>query len=137
MSFDGRINRAKFWVGAISFLAIWIIVEAIFGLTLFGRILKFLFVVGLFYPAYALTAKRFQDRDRPGVTALYGLVPGSIAMLLGVFGLTGDLGEVNALGWICRLVYWGVGIWFLIELGILKGTPGPNRFGGDPLAAIG
>jgi uncharacterized membrane protein YhaH (DUF805 family) len=34
-------------------------------------------------------------------------------------------------------VIWGVGIWFLIELGILKGTPGPNRFGGDPLAAVG
>jgi hypothetical protein len=30
----------------------------------------------------------------------------------------------------------GVGLWFLIELGILKGTPGPNRFGGDPLAAV-
>jgi len=24
-------------------------------------------------------------------------------------------------------------IWFLIELGCLPGTPGPNRFGPDPL----
>jgi uncharacterized membrane protein YhaH (DUF805 family) len=25
----------------------------------------------------------------------------------------------------------GVELWFLIELGMLKGTPGPNRFGPD------
>jgi uncharacterized membrane protein YhaH (DUF805 family) len=136
MSFDGRINRAKFWVGAIGFLIVWMVIEAIFGFTVFGRILKFLAVVGLFYPAYALAAKRFQDRDRPGATALYGLVPALMALLFGIFGFTGDLAEPNALGWICRLVIWGVGLWFVIELGILKGTPGPNRFGGDPLAAV-
>jgi uncharacterized membrane protein YhaH (DUF805 family) len=90
----------------------------------------------LFYPGYAVAAKRFQDRDKPGQTALYGLVPVLIASLLQAFGLTGTPQEPNALGWICTLVTMGVGIWFLIELGILKGTPGPNRFGGDPLAAV-
>ncbi|MGI8851867.1 MAG: hypothetical protein ACR2GC_00930 [Methyloceanibacter sp.] len=27
-----------------------------------------------------------------------------------------------------------IGIWLTIELGFLKGTPGPNRFGADPIA---
>jgi uncharacterized membrane protein YhaH (DUF805 family) len=57
--------------------------------------------------------------------------------MLQAFGLTGTPQEPNALGWICTLVTLGVGLWFLIDLGILKGTPGPNRFGGDPLAAVG
>ena len=95
-----------------------------------------LVTLALFYPGYAVTAKRFQDRDKPGVTALYGLVPVLIASLLQAFGLTGTPSEPNAIGWICNLVTMGVGLWFLIELGILKGTPGPNRFGGDPLAAV-
>jgi uncharacterized membrane protein YhaH (DUF805 family) len=136
-SFDGRINRAKFWTGAIIFLVIWIVIDTIFGLSVFGRILKLLVALGLFYPGYAVAAKRFQDRDKPGITALYGLIPLLVAIVFQTLGLTGDPAEPNALGWICILVYLGVGIWFLIELGILKGTPGPNRFGGDPLAAIG
>lgn len=140
-SFDGRINRAKWWAGMAIILLINIvlgfIVFQLFGLFFFGRLINFLISVALLYPAYALCAKRFQDRDKPGITALYGLVPVLIASLLQAFGLTGDPAEPNALGWICTLITLGVGIWFLIELGILKGTPGPNRFGGDPLAAIG
>ena len=136
-SFEGRINRAKFWAGAVSVLVIWIIIDSIFGFSIFGRLLKLLVAIGLFYPAYAVAAKRFQDRDRPGITALYGLVPVLVAIAFQSLGLTGDPAEPNALGWICTLVFLGVGLWFLIDLGILKGTPGPNRFGGDPLAAVG
>ena len=136
LSFDGRINRAKFWLVAVSFLVVWMIIDAIFGFSIFGRLLKLLVASGFFYPAYAVTAKRFQDRDRPGQTALFGLVPMLVAVALQAFGMTGDPAAPNGLGWICRLIYLGVGLWFAIELGMLKGTPGPNRFGGDPLAAV-
>ena len=100
-SLDGRINRAQFWVGAAGILVILMIVDGIFGSSVFGRILKFLLAIGLFYPAYAVTAKRFQDRDKPGETALYGLIPVLVAIVLGSFGLTGDPTGANALGWIC------------------------------------
>ena len=139
-SFEGRINRAKFWAGAVIPLVAWLIfgliVDSIFGGTVFGKILLILALAGLFYALYAVAAKRFQDRDKPGVTALYGLAPAFIANLLVVFGLTGTPQGFNAVGWICALAIWGVALWFLIDLGILKGTPGPNRFGGDPLAAV-
>ncbi len=139
-SFDGRINRAKYWAGvvilAIISIVLGFVIGAVFGSSVFGAILVTLVTLALFYPGYAVAAKRFQDRDKPGVTALYGLVPVLIASLLQAFGLTGTPNEPNALGWICNLVTMGVGLWFLIELGILKGTPGPNRFGGDPLAAV-
>ena len=100
------------------------------------RFLLILIMLALFYPGYAVCAKRFQDRDRPGRTALYGLVPVFIANFLEATGATGGPQSPNAVGWICTLVFWGVALWFIIELGILKGTPGPNRYGGDPLAAI-
>jgi uncharacterized membrane protein YhaH (DUF805 family) len=139
-SFDGRINRAKYWAGvvilAIISIVLGFIIGAIFGPSTLGAILVTLVTLALFYPGYAVAAKRFQDRDKPSQTALYGLVPVLIASLLQAFGLTGAPNNPNALGWICNLVSMGVGLWFLIELGILKGTPGPNRFGGDPLAAV-
>ena len=47
--------------------------------------------------------KRFHDRDKSGWWVLIGLIP-----IIGA-------------------------IWLLIELGFLKGTPGPNRFG-SPVA---
>jgi uncharacterized membrane protein YhaH (DUF805 family) len=139
-SFEGRINRAKYWAGtiilAIISIVLGFVIGAIFGGSTFGGILIVLVTLALFYPGYAVAAKRFQDRDKPSITALYGLVPVLIASLLQAFGLTGTPQEPNALGWICTLITMGVGLWFLIELGILKGTPGPNRFGGDPLAAV-
>jgi uncharacterized membrane protein YhaH (DUF805 family) len=139
-SFDGRINRAKYWAGVVILAVISIIagliIGAVFGQSTIGVILVTLVTLALFYPGYAVAAKRFQDRDKPGQTALYGLVPVLIASLLQAFGLTGAPNAPNALGWICNLISIGVGLWFLIELGILKGTPGPNRFGGDPLAAV-
>jgi uncharacterized membrane protein YhaH (DUF805 family) len=133
---DGRINRARFWVGAVCILIVWITIYFVFGSSVFGRIVELLVALGLFYPAYAVAAKRFQDRDKPGQTALYGLVPVLIAILLYAFGLTSDPTGANAVGWICTLIYLGVGLWFAIELGALKGSPGSNRFGGDPLSAV-
>ena len=139
-SFEGRINRAKYWAGtiilALASIVLGFTIGALFGASTFGTLLVTLVTLALFYPAYAVAAKRFQDRDKPGNTALYGLVPVLIASLLQAFGLTGTPQEPNALGWICNLITFGVGLWFLIDLGILKGTPGPNKFGGDPLAAV-
>jgi uncharacterized membrane protein YhaH (DUF805 family) len=64
-------------------------------------------------------------------------------MVLG--GLTGltmttmDMGGVavptqSGIGWVLTLASGVIGIWALIELGILKGTDGANRHGPDPLA---
>ncbi|MGV1015187.1 MAG: DUF805 domain-containing protein [Methyloceanibacter sp.] len=135
-SIDGRINRAKWWAGILMLFVVWFIVDLIFGSFTLGTILVVLVTLALFYPAYAVCAKRFQDRDRPGITALYGLVPLLIASLLQSFGFTGTPAELNAVGWICALIAWGVGLWFFIELGMLKGTPGSNSYGGDPLVAV-
>lgn len=139
-SLEGRINRAKWWAGVVILgiisLILGVVIEVIFGGGFFGGFLMTLVALALFYPSYAVCAKRFQDRDKPGQTALYGLVPSLAASLLDAWGLTGVGAELNALGWLCVLVNLGVGLWFLIELGILKGTPGQNHYGGDPLAAI-
>jgi uncharacterized membrane protein YhaH (DUF805 family) len=137
-SFDGRINRAKWWAGVVILAVINIVISLIvfqlFGLSFFGRLLSFLVALALFYPTYAVCAKRFQDREKDGKMALYGLAALLVVSLLQALGLTGTPDEPNAIAWICSVVSIGVSLWFLIELGILKGTTGSNRYGPDPLA---
>ncbi len=128
-SLDGRINRAKWWSGA----AILTAVGLIFITGVLGGFLATLAVFALFYPSYALCAKRFQDRNRPGQTALLGLGPVAAASLIYIWGLTGSTTELGFVGGLCMLVFLGVGVWFAIDLGLLRGTPGQNRYGGDPL----
>lgn len=105
-SADGRVNRKQWWL--------WLILP-VFVISI---IMSFVDTatgnynpeagVGLFSGIWALAAlipsiivhiKRFHDRDKSGWWVLIGLIP-----IIGA-------------------------IWLLIELGFLKGTPGPNRFG--------
>ena len=57
----------------------------------------------LFWPTVAVSAKRWHDRDQSAWWVLVVLVP--------------------VVGW----------LWALWCNGVLRGTPGPNRFGPDPL----
>jgi uncharacterized membrane protein YhaH (DUF805 family) len=56
----------------------------------------------LLVPAVAISAKRWQDRDRAPWWVLVSLVP--------------------IVGW----------LWALVDNGFVRGTPGPNRFGDAP-----
>ncbi len=107
-SFEGRINRGKFWAGVGVLIAASIlasIVDMMLGTTTEGGfgIVGIIVSIASIYPALAVYAKRWHDRDKSGWWTLIGLVP--------VIGF----------------------IWFIVELGILEGTRGPNRFGPDPL----
>jgi uncharacterized membrane protein YhaH (DUF805 family) len=144
-SWQGRINRAKWWAGEVILFLIFSITAWIGNQTMIGEIIWII----LYLPAYPLAAKRFQDRDKLGETALYGYIPSIIAVGLLSFGpvegnpqtlelpVSGvDVSlnwNTNTLGLICFFILIGITVWFLIELGMLKGTPGPNRFGPDPL----
>jgi len=124
--FDGRINRAKFWAGygiAFAIVAGLVIIGSIIdqavlslhllsplstekkGLDFSGFFLAWeLGVVLLWiYMVLALSIKRLHDRDKSGWWYLICFVP-----------LVGP-------------------IWLLVELGMLGGTHGINRFGPDPL----
>ena len=109
-SFEGRINRAKFWAGIGVMIAASLVAMLIDSLLGMGPSSGNIGIVGLIvslvsiYAGLALYAKRWHDRDKSGWWSLICLVP-----LIGA-------------------------IWLLVECGILEGTRGPNRFGPDPLA---
>lgn len=114
-SFEGRINRGKFWAGVA---VLWVISMVFIGIDMsflppiivldpnsgmgYGPLTLLMFVVSL-YVGIALYVKRWHDRDKSGWWTLIALVP--------IIG----------------------GIWLLVECGFLAGTRGPNRYGPDPL----
>jgi len=120
-SFQGRVNRAKFWLVA---LGIFVVEMIVFAATFGGAamsgdpeqmasaigplagIVIFVFVVIATWISIAVAVKRYHDRNKSGWWVLIVFVP--------VIG----------------------GLWYLIECGFLRGTPGPNNYGPDPLAAI-
>jgi uncharacterized membrane protein YhaH (DUF805 family) len=101
---NGRINRQPYWIGTIIIIVIDAIISAILGHGFLGQLLFFLISLVLIYAGINIGIKRFHDRDKSGWWVLIAFVP--------VIGL----------------------IWYIIECGFLPGTPGPNRYGPDPLA---
>jgi len=138
-STEGRIGRQSYWIGIVGFivvaLVITLIVGALFGLlSTIGQVLLFILQLIFIYPSYCLMGKRFQDREKPATFAWIGIGLGLLTGFLNMLGLTrGDFGQPNWLGWILNIALLIVGIWFLIELGFLRGTVGPNEYGPDPL----
>ena len=94
------------------------------------------------YPATAVMVKRLNDRDRPMLLAAVFWAPSVLSVLgqlLGIGYATQEIaGQVivmpTTIGWLINLMSLVIGIWSLVELGCLRGTPGPNRHGPDPLA---
>ena len=129
LSFDGRISRQPWWIGLI---VLWIIqmiayfiLMMVFGSSMpavdptmteeqqaqvmmqsmSGMMIPLIILLLLFiWPALALYAKRWHDRNKSGWWSLIALVP--------IIG----------------------GFWMLIELGFLRGTEGSNNYGPDTLA---
>ena len=154
--FEGRINRAKWWLGTVILVVVgiilWWIIAKILGASMMPvdaatarslAVVQLITFVILVYPGLSIMMKRLNDRDRPSWYAYVFLLPTVLSIVLGLAGLTmttTDVGGVampgpSSLGWILNLLSLAVGIWALIELGILRGTTGPNQHGPDPLAA--
>ena len=119
--FQGRTNRAKFWLVALAIFVVEAILFAVLGsnvamsgdpqeaLARMGpvtSIVLLLFGILVTWISIAVGIKRFHDRNKTGVWILIIFVP--------VIG----------------------GLWYLIECGFLRGTAGPNDYGPDPLSAL-
>lgn len=109
-SFQGRIARRTWWLGyflpilGLSILAF--LVDAMLGLVVLPDghgPVQLIVGVVTLVGGLAGGAKRWHDRDCSGWWQLVLLIP--------------------AIGW----------LWNLVAVGFLRGNPGPNRFGPDPL----
>jgi uncharacterized membrane protein YhaH (DUF805 family) len=102
-------------------------------------------VMGALLPAFALMpliAKRLNDRDRGGWMRLLFVAPNLLLALLALVAILiakgiVATGGVTALAFallatlLFAMIVW---LWAIVELGVRRGTIGPNRYGADPAA---
>jgi uncharacterized membrane protein YhaH (DUF805 family) len=107
-SFEGRIPRRVYW-GALLGSA-FIFYAIVIGLTLIiGNespvvpIVTLLLDIPLIWISLAVQIKRWHDRDKSGFMVFINFIP-----IVGA-------------------------IWAFVEVGCLRGTEGPNRYGPDPM----
>ena len=114
-SFRGRITRSEYWGTHLFTLVPLVLLVLLFGVvgsaigagarTIAALAALALYAVSLVFWIWvglAAQVKRWHDRHKSGWMVLINLVP--------------------VVGW----------VWTLVELGFLRGTPAPNRFGDDP-----
>ena len=154
-SFKGRINRKPWWLASLGagFTASLLsaILEALArssGETIVNPVTHQFEPTGIFglaislialanaWIAFALSVKRLHDRDRTGWWLLWQLLIILLAVFLTVvaFAVPKEQGAVwYALAGAAVLVAFIISVWLFVQIGFLRGTQGPNRFGPDPL----
>lgn len=110
LTWEGRIGRYEYWV---MFVVPYVIASLVLSfIDVFlgtyhedsgAGLLSGVFTIVAIWPSLMVGIKRCHDRNRSGWFLLLSFLP--------------------VIGW----------IWLLIELGFLRGTVGPNRFGPDPV----
>jgi len=142
-SLEGRIPRMSFWLGMLALLAVTLLIlvpagffkwdPAIDPAPLYYRLLEFIVTLMLAYPSYAIMLKRLYDRNHPGTAAFAFVVLGIVAEGVNVVSPIETESGLTPLGWILMIPLIILLFALLIELGLRRGTRGPNRFGPDPL----
>jgi uncharacterized membrane protein YhaH (DUF805 family) len=133
--YDDRIGRVAYWLGLAAAWAITIFLSAIAddvtaGTGDIGRYVAFAFIVGTFFWIHsAVTVKRLHDRNRSALWYLvYGIAPIALFIAAIYFYIT----RVPVPAWTLFALSIAGLIWVIVELGLMRGTSGPNRFGPEP-----
>ena len=142
-SFDGRIGRRTYWLAILALIvAVQVLTFAPFLLESEGWAVliialtsQFIWLLSL-WPMVAVGSKRLHDRNKNGWWLLaFWLLP--VALLVGGFSIvffddprTGQSGDFST-GSILIFASLPPALWGIVELGILPGTMGTNRYGAD------
>ena len=127
-SFSGRLSRARYWGLSLLLAAILVagmVAAEALDMTPAWAALGVVIIVVL-AAGLAVGVKRLHDRDKSGWWILLFYVTPLL--------LDGIAEWIE--GWpvaLLRLANLAISVWALIELGIRRGTLGPNRFGDNPL----
>jgi uncharacterized membrane protein YhaH (DUF805 family) len=146
--FSGRINRAKYWLAVVFWTLVFLLtcgivlyligrgvsdfsaedigsVIASFGI---GIVVVVLVMIPMVISGFAIGIKRLHDRDKSGwwILLFYFGPP--------VLDAIGRAVDVSVISFVLSLASFVIAIWGLVQLGFLRGTPGPNQYGPDPLA---
>ncbi len=135
---EGRIPRQTYWLGIVAITVIGlptIALAAFLGGGTAGAIANLFFL----WCGFALSAKRAQDRNRhylfiAGYFALVAILTNLSASQSKTMGRMAS--EPSPLLVVVSLLFIAYVIFLFIELGLRRGTVGPNKYGPDPLETL-
>jgi uncharacterized membrane protein YhaH (DUF805 family) len=152
-SFKGRIQRLYWWVATIAVGAVAGIATTLLEYFarssgdfipdpgsgeiaptgIFGAAITAIGLANLWINL-ALSVKRLHDRDRTGAWVFLQILLVFLAVIMIVVALAVPKdGRWVMLAGLTGAVAFAFSVWLFVELGFLRGTQGPNRFGPDPL----
>ena len=131
-SFDGRIGRQTFWI-AMGVVTVAEVFGHFIAEQIQGDRLSAIVDLAFTYPEFAVAAKRGQDRNMPLWLIGAFFAAGVLLDLLTVLGLAGTDDAPSTISLVIAVPFTVFGLALLVELGLRKGTTGPNRYGPDPL----
>ena len=147
LSTKGRIPRSKFWIAHLGLTFGWVVLGIAYAIATglrmgqansLGRTLTeaevatliwppfsvWVMIIALGYMSFCVSAKRLHDRNKSAWWMLLLQVPATLMWpSQQLLPLGGAL--------IVSLIVVITSLWYLIELGFLPGTNGPNRFDGS------
>ena len=134
--FDGRVNRAKFWIAALIFAAINVvlaIVGYVMDQSVVFQALNSMLGIVILISSIAVGVKRLHDRNKSGwYLLLFYLVP-SVLVVIGVL-IGAFVEDSTIIATVLGLLAFAIGVWAFVEMGCLRGTIGVNQYGPDPVA---
>jgi uncharacterized membrane protein YhaH (DUF805 family) len=140
-SFKGRFNRAKYWLFVLIYIVEIIVVvipavalsavnEAAAGI--FVVVMIIALIIPTIVASLAVGVKRLHDRNKSGWwLLLFYLVPSILSGM--AEAVSPATGELTATGGLLTVISVVLSLWGFVELAILRGTRGPNKYGPDPL----
>ena len=139
-SFRGRANRTGFWLVSLTWGVLGLIFDAVWSATgaaqvpvgrnHFVDVAFVLPMLVMLVSCVAIGVKRLHDRNKSAWwLLLFYVVPPVLQTVAPLYDM-----ESAVLVWM-MVLSGALSLWALIELGCLRGTRGPNRFGPDPLLA--
>jgi uncharacterized membrane protein YhaH (DUF805 family) len=149
--FTGRINRARYWLFVVMaapflmalLLALWAYDTSFPGayenggptplpkdpLGIAAAILWGLALAATLIAGIAVTVKRLHDRDKAWWWVLIFMVAPNFLVFFGQYLLDTPTPNAGKIPMLCALLALLLSLWGFVELGLLRGTAGPNRYG--------
>ena len=124
--FDGRIGRSDYWIAwplwIIANVAMFLVTALLGWLPYLAIVLWLIFSLLLLNSAIAVGRKRLHDRGKSGWWLLLFYLGPTLCQIAG---------QMSDMGLILSYASFALVAWAIVELGVLPGTVGPNRYGPD------
>jgi uncharacterized membrane protein YhaH (DUF805 family) len=131
--FHGRIGRRSFWMAMVPVIIANILASLIAD-QIEGERLSAIVDLAFTYPEFAIALKRIHDRNLPVWLLIVFFTANALFDLVDVLGLGGSADQPNLITLFTMIPFAILGLALLVELGLRRGTVGPNQYGPDPLA---